>query len=60
MKGKTLLRIALIFILASVVIPRVLPMQNPVYDDVFRLLRVPGIICFLMGLLRMRKEKKSA
>jgi len=23
-------------------------------------LRVPGIICFLIGLLRMRREKKSA
>lgn len=60
MKGTTLLLVALICILASVVIPRVLPMQNPVYDDLFRLLRVPGIICFLIGLLRMRREKKSA
>jgi hypothetical protein len=37
-----------------------LSMQDPVYADVIRLLRVPGIICFIIGVLRIRRERKSA
>jgi hypothetical protein len=60
MKGQTFLLLGLIFILASVLIPRVLNMQDPIYADLMRLLRVPGIICFIIGVLRIRREKKSA
>jgi hypothetical protein len=60
MKGQILLLIALGFFLASVLLPRMLSMQDPVYADVIRLLRVPGIICFIIGVLRIRRERKSA
>jgi hypothetical protein len=60
MKGQTLLVLALIFILSSVLLPQMLNMQDPIYADVIRFLRVPAVICFIIGVLRIRREKGSA
>jgi hypothetical protein len=57
MKGITLLIIGLILILASVVVPKLLGPDSS--SLVVVLTRPAGVICFLIGLIRLNKERKS-
>jgi hypothetical protein len=56
MKGITLLIIGLVLILASVLAPRLLSSDSS--DLVVILTRVPGVICSLIGLMRISRARR--
>ena len=57
MKGITLLIISIALIFASIVLPKLLP---PDLGSLVVVISRPlGVICFLIGLVRISKEKKS-
>lgn len=57
MKGITLLVIGLVLIAASIFAPKYVSADSR--SMVALLTRVPGIICFLIGLLRLNRERHS-
>ena len=61
MKGSVVLVISLVLILVSVVVPgHVLPADSSPAQAIKAISRVTGVIFFIIGLLRVRREKRSA
>jgi hypothetical protein len=61
MKGITLISLSLVLILISFIVPgRLLPADSSLSMVVILSCRVPGVICFIFGVLRLRKEKQAA
>jgi hypothetical protein len=61
MKGSVLLVISLVLILVSVLVSgHVLPPKSTLSLSIALFSRVVGVICFLIGVLRIRREKQSA
>jgi hypothetical protein len=61
MKGITLISISLVLILISFFAPgRLLPADSSLSMVVALSCRVPCVICFILGVLRLRREKKAA
>ncbi len=58
MKGITLLSIGLALLLVGVIVPKLLS-SDATYSSWISLLRVPGVICFIIGLMRISREKRS-
>ena len=56
MKGTTLAIIGLILILMSIVIPKMLGPDSP--SIIVALTRPAGVICALIGLIRISRKKK--
>ena len=57
MKGITLLLIGLVLIAASVAAPKLISSESR--DLVVVLTRVPGVICVLIGLIRVSRESRE-
>jgi len=61
MKGITLISISLVLILISFIVPgRLLPADSSLSMVVALSCRVPGVICFIFGVMRLRREKQAA
>jgi hypothetical protein len=58
MKAITLLLSGLVLFLAAIFVPRGLDPTNTAIVWI-RLLRVPAIICIIIGFIRLVREKKS-
>ena len=58
MKGITLLIVGLVFLAVGILLPRVLVPGSPAAVYI-ALLRIPGIICFLIALLRLSRESRA-
>ena len=58
MKGLTLLLIALVLFALALGVPRVLPPSSPAAVSI-ALLRVPAVICAILGLIRFSRESRA-
>ena len=60
MKGITLLWLSLVLVALSILVPGRLVAADSYPGLLIGLLRVPGVICLIIGLIRLRREKQSA